>query len=271
MNNPKLPGCLLATILLLSLQTNAQFSVEKAHALVDAYVRAERVNGAVLVAQKGTILLEEGYGYQDAAAKKKNEGRTIFQIGSLTKQFTSAVIMQLQQEKKLSVKDKLSKYFPGLPFADSVTLENLLTHTSGIYNYTQNAAFMKNQATLPHSHEEMLALFKDKPLGFAPGSKYEYSNSNYVLLGYIIEKVTGKPYPQVVRERILTPLKMTSSGFDFTHLSSPYKAVGYSRLGNDLQPAPIVDSTASFSAGALYSTVEDLYKWDRALNTTAIL
>jgi CubicO group peptidase (beta-lactamase class C family) len=130
---------------------------------------------------------------------------------------------------------------------------------------------MKDQATLPHSHQEMMALFMNKPLVFEPGTKWEYSNSNYLLLGYIIEKVTGKSYEQEVRERILQPLKMTSSGFDFAHLNSPDKATGYFALGKNPQVAPVVDSTASFAAGALYSTVEDLYKWDRGLYTDKIL
>ena len=122
--------------------------------------------------------------------------------GSVTKQFTSAVILQLQAENKLSVADHLAKYFPGLPRADSITLENLLTHTSGLYNYTRDEVFMQKQATLPHGREEMLALFRDKPLDFGPGTQWEYSNTNYLLLGYIIEKVTGTPYETLFYQRI---------------------------------------------------------------------
>src|SRR5690348_13566934 len=116
----------------------AQFSTEKAKEIINAYTKDEKANGAVLVAQKGKVLFEEGYGYKNAAAKTMNDVHTIFQIGSVTKQFTSAVILQLQQEKKLSVKDKLSKYFPDYPRGNDISLENLLTHTSGIYNYTND-------------------------------------------------------------------------------------------------------------------------------------
>jgi len=250
----------------------AQDASQKLDALVAAYAKNEKFNGAVLVAQKGTILLQKGYGYKNAATGAMNDGNSIFQIGSITKQFTSAVILRLQEQKKLSIRDKLGKYFPALGFADSVTIENLLSHTSGIYNYTRNENFMKNDATKPATQEKILALFKNKPLEFLPGSKYSYSNSGYMLLGYIIEKVTGKPYEKVVREMIFTPLQMTHSGFNFTSLQSPDKATGYLTLSKSSNTtAGIVDSSVSFSAGAIYTTVGDLYKWDRSLYTEKII
>lgn len=258
-------------ILLAAAPAAGQFPVEKARALIGAYSRIGEANGAVLVAQKGKILFEEGYGFKDFASNQLNDDHSIFQIGSVTKQFTSAVILRLQAAGKLSVDDRLSKYFPGLPHADSIMLKHLLTHTSGLYNYTRDGDFMQHRATIPQSREQMMALFKDKPLGFAPGTQWEYSNTNYMLLGYVIEMVTGKTYEQTVRESVLMPLAMGSSGFDFAHLQSPYKATGYSHLGDHPEPAPIVDSTASYAAGALYSTVEDLYKWDRALYTSSVL
>lgn len=250
----------------------AQEVAQKLDELVAAYAKNEEFNGTVLVAQKGTILLQKGYGYKNAAKNEMNDGNTIFQVGSLTKQFTSALILCLQQKKKLNIQDKLSKYYPALPFADKVTIEHLLSHTSGIYNYTNNNDFMKTEAVKPASQEKILSLFKDKPLLFEPGTKFSYSNSNYILLGYIIEKVTGKPYEQVMHEMIFTPLRMDHSGFDFAALSSPDKAIGYFVLTKKLNtPAPIVDSTASFAAGAIYASTGDLYKWDRALYTEQII
>ena len=235
-------------------------------------VKTEKFNGSVLVAQKGAIVLQKGYGYKNADKKEMNEGNTIFQIGSITKQFTSAVILRLQEKKKISIHDKLSKYFPALAFSDSVTIENLLSHTSGIFNYTNNADFMKTEAVKPTSQEKIFSLFKDKPLEFQPGSKYSYSNSGYILLGYIIEKVTGKTYYQVVHEMIFAPLHMDHTGFNFTGLQSPDKATGYFALTNTANtPATIVDSSASFAAGAIYTTVGDLYKWDRSLYTEKII
>ncbi|HVF97432.1 MAG TPA: serine hydrolase, partial [Flavisolibacter sp.] len=187
-------------------------------------------------------------------------------------QFTAAVIMQLEQEGKLSVNDKLSKYFTGFTNGDKITIEHLLTHTSGIYNYTNDTLKTKDDPTRPRSKAEMLEMFKGYPSDFEPGTNFNYSNSGYSMLGYIIEKVTQKPYEQIVRERVLQPLRMTNSGFDFTHLKSPAKAKGYlSATKEKIAPAPIVDSTISYSAGALYSTLSDLHKWERAIYTNKIL
>jgi CubicO group peptidase (beta-lactamase class C family) len=245
---------------------------DKLDALIDAYAKLYKFNGSALVAKNGVILLNKGYGYRNATDKVANHEQTIFQLGSVTKQFTSAVILKLQEEKKLTVSDKLSKYFPGYPKGDSITIEQLLTHTSGIYNYTNDQKFMANEVTKSANREMMMALFKDKPLDFSPGSSWSYSNSGYSLLGYIIEAVTKKPYEQAVRKYIFTPLKMTHSGFDFTHLKSNEKAIGYFKL-NDKEKveAPIVDSSVSFSAGAIYSTIGDLYLWHKALQKNSIL
>jgi CubicO group peptidase (beta-lactamase class C family) len=240
--------------------------------LLAAYGKENKFNGAVLVAQKGTVIYQKGFGYKDATQKVPLDMNTIFQIGSITKQFTAAVIMQLQQEGKLSVTDKLSKYFPGFANGDKISIEHLLTHTSGVYNYTNDTAWAKGDLTRHTSQAQMVEKFKSYPADFEPGTNFNYSNSGYSILGYIIEQVTQKRYEQVVRERILQPLGMTSSGFDFTHLKSPAKAVGYMSITKDkIIPAPIVDSTIAYAAGSLYSTVGDLYKWERAIYTNKIL
>ncbi len=254
-----------------STQVFAQTVLEKIEALMAAYASDHKFNGSVLVAQKGKIIYEKGFGFKNAEEKITNDANGIFQIGSITKQFTSAIIMQLQQEKKLSVRDKLSKYFPGFVNGDKITIENLLTHTSGLHNYTDDTLFMRDDVSRPRSKQEMIDRFKSYPSDFEPGSKWSYSNSGYSMLGYIIEKVTGQPYERVVRLRILQPLKMTHTGFDFTRLSDPNKTRGYFFRPDKLTPAPIVDSTIAFSAGALYSTVGDLYKWERAIRTNKIL
>jgi CubicO group peptidase (beta-lactamase class C family) len=245
---------------------------DKLNELVAAYTKGHRFNGAALVAENGTILLDKGYGWQDQMAKTPNTAQSIFQLGSITKQFTSAVVLKLQEEKKLNVKDKLSKYFPAYPKGDSITIEQLLTHTSGVYNYTNDSIFMVNEMTKPATREKMMSRFQEKPLDFSPGTGWNYSNSGYSLLGYIIEIVTGKPYDQVVRDDIFTPLQMTNTGFDFIHLKSPEKAIGYENMYASTPIAsPIVDSSFSFSAGAIYSTTGDLYKWSNALETYTIL
>ncbi len=253
-------------------QAFSQQLTAKLDTLISAYAKLYKFNGSALVAKNGMVLLDKGYGYRNAADKILNDEQSIFQLGSITKQFTSAIILKLQEEKKLSVKDKLSKYFPKYPKGDSITIEQLLTHTSGIYNYTNDGNFMANEITKPASREKIMALFENKPLDFSPGSGWNYSNSGYSLLGYIIEIVTKKPYEQMVRSYIFKPLQMTHSGFDFTHLKTPEKTTGYFKLDNsNSTTAPIVDSTVSYSAGAIYSTTGDLYKWHKALENYSIL
>lgn len=250
----------------------AQDAGSKIDTLINAYARLHKFNGTVLVAKGGKVLINKGYGYRSVADSVPNTAESIFQLGSITKQFTAAVVLKLEEEKKLSITDKLSKYFPAYPKGDSITIEQLLTHTSGIYNYTKNASFMANEVMKPHSREKMMVLFKDKPLDFLPGSKWNYSNSGYSLLGYIIEAASGMPYEAAVRKYIFTPLHMTHSGFDFTHLQNKDKTTGYFMVNaQGAMPAPIVDSTVSFSAGAIYSTTGDLYLWHQALQQNKVL
>jgi CubicO group peptidase (beta-lactamase class C family) len=253
-------------------QCYGQSVEQKIDELLTAYAGQNKLNGSVLVAQKGKIIYEKGFGYRNAETKTPNDVNSIFQIGSITKQITAAVIMQLQQEGKLSVQDKLSKYFSGFINGDKITIENLLTHTSGIHNYTDDTVLVgSSDVTKHYSRDEMIKIFQGYSPDFEPGAKWNYSNSAYSILGYIIEKVEKKPYEKVVRERIFQPLGMKNSGFDFTNLSGPKKAKGYFSLAEKPLPAPIVDSTIAYSAGAIYSTVEDLYKWERAITANKIL
>jgi CubicO group peptidase (beta-lactamase class C family) len=261
----------LLFIVFTSAHLAAQGQTDKMDTLLAAYAKEGKFNGAVLVAHKGNVLYQKGFGYKDATQKLPVDANTIFPTGSITKQFTAAVIMQLQQEGKLSVTDKLSKYFTGFTNGDKITIEHLLTHTSGVYNYTNDSLWWKEDQTKPRSQAQMLELFKKYPSDFEPGTNFNYSNSGYSILGYIIEKVTGKPYEQVMRERILQPLNMTNSGFDYTRLASPAKAKGYLVAKDKINPATIVDSTITYAAGSLYSTLNDLYKWERAIATNKIL
>src|SRR6185312_14452783 len=264
----------LILILVLFVQHScfAQDEAASIDTLLNAYSRLSQFNGSALVAKNGNILLNKGYGYRNVETGVMNDPNSIFQLGSVTKQFTSAVILKLQSEHQLSVSDKLSKYFPDYPKGDSITIKELLTHTSGIYNYTNDENFMKNEITKPKTREQMMALFENKPLDFSPGTSWSYSNSGYSMLGYIIEKVTKASYEEAVRNYIFSPLKMAHSGFDFTDLKSADKTTGYFVLNtHDTMKAPIVDSTVSFSAGAIYSTTGDLYRWSQALENNTIL
>ncbi|AXY75008.1 serine hydrolase [Paraflavitalea soli] len=251
---------------------SAQTDADRINELVTAYVRQYKFNGTVLVVNKGQVVFSKGFGFKSVKDSTWNDVNTIYQLGSVTKQFTAAVILQLQEQKKLSVQDKLGKYFPELPGADTITIEHLLTHTSGIFNYTNDGTFMATEAVKSATPEKIIALFKDRQLDFRPGTKWSYSNSGYMLLGYIIEKVMGQPYEQAVRERIFKPLGMTHSGFDFTHLTNINKATGYTVYKEKMKvQAGIVDSSVSFAAGAIYSTVNDLWEWHKGLLKNTVL
>jgi CubicO group peptidase (beta-lactamase class C family) len=250
----------------------AQSKAEKIDALVSAYAAINSFNGTVLVTEKGQSVLSKGFGFKNVAKNEMNDASTIFQIGSVTKQFTAISILKLAEQKKLKLSDKLRKYFPGFPKGDSITIHHLLSHTSGIFNYTNNEDFMMNEATKPASEKKIMALFKDKPLEFSPGTKWAYSNSGYMLLGYIIQKVTKHPYEKVVRQFILSTLKMTNSGFDFVRLKDKNKAAGYFVIdGKNTQEANYVDSSASYAAGALYATTADMLKWHEGLLKNKII
>jgi CubicO group peptidase (beta-lactamase class C family) len=248
---------------------NTALQLEK---LLLSYAKDHRFNGSVLVAKNGELLLNKGYGFSNLTEETANTPQTQFQVGSVTKQFTTTVIMKLQEAGQLTIADHISKFFPDYPKGDSITVEQLMTHTSGIYSYTGDEKFMANEVTKPHSREEMMALFRNKPLDFSPGTDWNYSNSGFSMLGYIAAKASGKSYEKLVRELIFSPLQMASSGFDFTHLSSSNKAIGYFQYqGKTSAKAPIVDSTVSYSAGAIYATTLDLFKWTQAVQAKKIL
>ena len=252
-------------ILYTVLTCNAQEYGTKIDSLIEKAVKLNRFNGSVLVSKNGKIVYEKAYGYQNVAKNISNTPNTIYQIGSTTKEFTAAVILKLIENHQLSLDDKLSNYFPDFVRGNEITIKNLLTHTSGIYEILRDPIAF-NTGTQPRSKEQMLSFFINKPLYFDPGTQYSYCNSGYMLLGLIIEKVTGKSYEQVVKDIILKPLKMNHTGFDFVGLQSRDKAVGYSKYTSTIKEASIPwDSTATYSAGALYSTVEDLYRWHNGL------
>jgi CubicO group peptidase (beta-lactamase class C family) len=219
------------------------------------------MSGAVLVAHNG-MLFEKGYDLADKDANIPNTPQTRFRIGSITKQFTAMAILILQDRGKLHVQDPICLYVPDCPQDwQPITIENLLTHTSGIPDYINSPDFVATW-TEPATPEELIARFKDMPLEFPPGSRFKYSNSGYTLLGYIIERASGQSYATFLRENIFVPLKMNNTGYDATYPPLPQHATGYYR--GYIKPTPY-DPSVLYAAGALYSTVEDLDAWDQAL------
>jgi len=244
---------------------------------IDRYLRkAEKVwhfSGSVLVAVDGRVILARGYGMANVTFEEPNTPSTKFYIGSLTKTFTAAAIMKLNEEGRLSLDDPLTKYLPDYPAdpGDRITIEELLTHTSGLPNYTDHpeVIFKRDQPMTP---AELIDFFKNRPLEFEPGAGFEYSNSNYVLLGEIIEAASGQSYEAYLHHEILHPLGMFDSGYGRREAGHPQRADGYTLdLDRDYVQAVPIHLSVLYAAGALYSTAEDLLKWDQSLNADRIL
>lgn len=240
-------------------------------AQIDAYLthlnQTGVLTGSVLVAQNG-MLFEKGYGLADKDAHIANTPQTRFRIGSITKQFTAMGILVLQERGKLHVSDHLCLYITNCPQNwQPITLEELLTHSSGIPDYTDFPDFVLTW-TQPTTPQALIARFKNMPLEFTPGSRFRYSNSGYILLGYIIEQVSRESYATFLQDNIFRPLKLNDTGYDVTHPALPQHATGYYR--DYTKPDPY-DMSVLYAAGALYSTVEDLNTWNQALMLHTIL
>ena len=233
--------------------------------VIQSFVASKQFMGAVLVARGNDKLLDKGYGFADLEWKVPDSPKTKFRLGSITKQFTAASILLLQERGKLNVHDAVKKYMPDAPAAwDKITIFNLLTHTSGIPNFTSFPDYESLQA-LPATPEQLLKRFRDKPLDFQPGEKWDYSNSNYVLLGYLIEKISGETYQRFLQENIFKPLGMEDSGYDSNFAVIPDRASGYVRFSDGFNNANYINMTVPFAAGALYSTTGDLLRWEQGL------
>jgi CubicO group peptidase (beta-lactamase class C family) len=254
-------SCLTASCLA---QNKNSIDMARMEQIIQSYV-PKQFMGTVLVAEDGKILLDKGYGFANLEWEIPNTPTTKFRLGSITKQFTAASILLLEERGKLKVEDPVKKYMPDAPAAwDKITIFNLLTHTSGIPNFTSFPEYRDTEAA-PTTPEKLVARFRDKPVDFEPGTKGNYSNSGYVLLGYLVEKISGQSYSDFVQQNIFTPLGMKDSGYDSNSAIIDHRAAGYSRGKDGPVNAGFIHMTIPFSAGALYSTTEDLLRWEQWL------
>ena len=201
-------------------------SVTRMEQIIQANV-PKQFMGTVLVAQDGKVLLDKGYGFANLEWDIPNTPTTKFRLGSITKQFTAASILLLEERGKLKVEDPVKKYMPDAPAAwDKITIFHVLTHTSGIPSFTGFPDYESREAQAM-TPEKLVEWFRDKPLEFEPGTKWNYSNSGYVLLGYLIEKISGQSYSDFVQQNIFTPLGMKDSGYDSNSAIIIHRAAGY--------------------------------------------
>lgn len=255
--------------LVLAAPAVAQTAAKVDPARMDSVVRVDADKGGfmgvVLVARDGEILLDKGYGSANLEWKIANDGDTKFRLGSVTKQFTGAAILLLQERGKVKLDAPIKTYLSDAPASwDKVTVRNLLTHSSGIPNFTSFDDYPKLK-TLEATTASLTARFRDKPLDFQPGEKFAYSNSGYILLTAIIEKASGQSYSAFLTDNIFKPLGMADTGYDSHATIIPRRAAGYTPSAKGVVNTDYLDMSIPQGAGALYSTSHDLLKWQRGL------
>lgn len=233
--------------------------------VVQSHVQGRTFMGAVLVAKGDAVVFSKGFGAANLEWDIPNTPATVFRIGSLTKQFTAASILLLEERGRLSTSDPIKKHLPDAPTAwDAITLHHLLTHTSGIPNFTSMKEYPGLRGTST-TVDKTIATFRDKPLDFPGGAKMAYSNSGYLVLGQVIETLSGGSYEAFVQANLFTPLGMTASGYDSNTRIIGRRASGYQLGPGGFVNAGYVHMSVPHAAGALYSTTEDLLKWERGL------
>lgn len=241
---------------------------------MDTFISSLRADqhfrGNILVERNNQILLKKSYGLADESWKIPNSSDSRFEIASLTKQFTAAAILQLADAGRLSVSDHISKFYSRAPVVwKAITVEQLLNHTSGLPN-NEAKDFTKGFA-VPYTMEELIQTFRDRPLVAVPGSKWAYTNTEYYLLAYIIEQVSGQSYGTYLNDHIFTKLAMAHSGFVGTRTIVPQMAQGYTRENGQLLLRDYFDRSLEVGAGGVYTTVGDLVLWNRALESSGFL
>ena len=261
----------LATLPAAASKAKAPEAVAAAERLLAAAYPADAPGAAVLVKWRGEVVLRRGYGMAQMDLGIPVAPEQVFEIGSVTKQFTASLVLRLAEQGKLALSDPITKFFPQMSFGGAtVTLEQLLSHTSGVPNYTDMPEWIPRWRE-DMSRETLFALFEDKPLDFPPGTLWNYSNSGFILLGGVIEKVTGKSYEEVVESELFAPLGMKSSRYGHQEEIVRGRVAGYVKGPEGWANAPYLSLTQPFSAGSLMSTVDDLARWSDALERGKVI
>ena len=268
--------CFLFCLFILLNQTLSQSSdkqlIKKIDQLVSKDYSSLAPGCAVLIAKKDQVLYEKAFGIANLELNVALKTDMVFRIGSITKQYTAVGILKLMEEGKLSLKDSLQRFFPEFPFkGHTITIENLLTHTSGLIDYQVFDIGINNAIRLDLPYSLLLDSLAPRPLLFSPGSKFEYSNSNYFLLGMIIEKLTGKKYDSYLQEAILKPAGLLNTYYDSPVRIIPGRVNGYTKLDSEYKNTDYISMSQVFSAGALLANVNDLFKWNKALRSYSII
>ncbi|WP_162463150.1 serine hydrolase domain-containing protein [Paenibacillus psychroresistens] len=229
--------------------------------IIDQYLKNENFNGTVLIGSQGNIILKKAYGMANYNKEIVNQIDTKFLVGSITKSFTAMLVMQLEEKGSLNLDDPISKFLPEYPNGNKITIHHLLTHTSGLpyyYSYNYDTPILK-----------VINRIGEIPLLFEPGNRFSYSSPGYLILAYIIEKITGKPYEDVLDENIFQVAGMDNSGYFHRKTPDIKIAIGKNNYGTTMDLGGSIQLT--HGSGSLYSTIEDMYLWDRALYTDILV
>jgi CubicO group peptidase (beta-lactamase class C family) len=276
MTKPCLRAALTCVFLLTSCVLQAdtpQDAAEKIDKLMSQYMECCAFTGTVLVSDHDKVIFKKGYGMADREWSIPNTPDVKFRLGSITKQFTSMLIMQQAAKGTIKLDGHLSDYLPYYrkDTGDKITISHLLSHTSGVPSYTDDPKFFAEVSRNYYAVDDFVKKYCSGDLQFEPGSKFHYDNSGYFLLGAILEHVTGKSYEVLLKENILGPLGMSDTGYDHYADILPKRASGYQQEMGVVVNAPYLDMALPYAAGSMYSTVEDLYKWDQALYTDKLV
>lgn len=240
---------------------------------LQAHAKVRGFSGTVLVAKNDKIIYKKGIGYANHEHKVENNAETKFLLASVTKQFTSMSIMLLVNEGKIKLDGKISDYLPYYrkDIGEKITIHQLLNHTSGIPGYTELEGFFGKNSRDPYTTKDFILKFCSNDLEFEPGKEQKYNNSAYYILGGIIEELSEMSYANYIQKNIFDKVGMFHSGYESSKKIIDNEAEGYSKEGNDLVHADYLDMSVTYAAGGLYSTVEDMYLWDRSLYTDFLL
>ena len=257
---------LLSLSLFVSLHVSCQKSSKAYDGMMQEMFKSDGPGGAALIVKDGIILYRKAFGLANLELGVEMKPEHVFRIGSITKQFTACAILKLAEEGKLDLQDDITKYIEDYPgHGHTITIEHLLTHTSGIKSYTSMEEWTAEVRKKDFTPPELIDFFKSQPMDFVPGEEFRYNNSAYFILGYIIELASGTPYDTYIEENFFRPLGMDNSYYGSTSRIIHNRAAGYASEEDGYKNADFLSMTQPYSAGSLLSTVDDLYRWYRAV------
>ncbi len=274
MNLFRKPQVFVLLVSLICLKVNPVFAQSLA-TKIDTLVLRELKDingpgGVFMVAKNGKAVYQKAFGKANIELDVNLTNENIFQIGSMTKQFTAIAILMLEEQGKLNTKQAISTFIPDYPFGDSITIHHLLTHTSGIKDFTKMKT-LNSIAQKEMTPKMMVDFFKNEPTDFKPGEKFDYNNSGYVLLGYIIELVSGETYEAFIKNHIFQKLGMSQSGYATDRQIIAKRAYGYQKKESGYVNKTVINYSVPFASGALMSTMNDMLKWQNGLSQNVLL